>query len=131
VAREAFVSRPDRARSQFGMTLIEVLVALAIVAITLTAGIKAAGGLTLNAQRMSDLTMAQWCAENQLLSLKLGRIYPPVGDSDFSCEQLDHTFHGHMKVRPAPNINFRQVAITLKDDEDQPIIRLSTVVSRF
>ena len=50
------------------MTLIEVLVALAIVAITLSAGIKAAGGLTLNAQRMSDLVLAQGCAENQITS---------------------------------------------------------------
>ena len=48
------------------MTLIEVLVALAIVAVTLSAGIKAAGGLTLNAQRMSDLVLAQGCAENQI-----------------------------------------------------------------
>ncbi|WP_442775048.1 type II secretion system protein, partial [Sphaerotilus montanus] len=38
---------------QRGLTLIEVLVALAIVAITLAAGIKAAGALTGNTQRLA------------------------------------------------------------------------------
>ncbi|MGQ0599676.1 type II secretion system minor pseudopilin GspI [Aquabacterium sp.] len=114
-----------------GMTLIEVLVALAIVAITLSAGIKAAGGLTLNAQRMSDLTLAQWCAENQITSLKLAKIYPPVGDSDFSCQQLGRTFPGHMTVRPTPNLNFRRVDAQVMDEERQPIVKLSTVLPRF
>lgn len=116
---------------QRGMTLIEVLVALAIVAMTLSAGIKAAGGLTLNAQRMRDLTMAQWCAENQITALKLGKIYPPVGDSDFSCAQLGRTFPGHLTVRPTPNLNFRRVDAQVMDEQQQPIVKLSTVLPRF
>lgn len=114
-----------------GMTLIEVLVALAIVAITLSAGIKAAGGLTLNAQRMSDLTMGQWCAENQLMSLRLTKTYPPIGDSDFSCVQLGRTFPGHMVVRQSPNINIRVVTVKMTDEEKQPIVQFATVISRF
>ena len=38
-----------------GFTLIEVLVALAIVAITLGAGIKAAGSLTDNTARLAEV----------------------------------------------------------------------------
>lgn len=114
-----------------GMTLIEVLVALAIVAITLTAGIKAAGGLTVNAQRMSDLTSAQWCAENQLTAIRLGKLFPPVGDSDFTCSQLGRQLPGRMVVRPTPNINFRRVDAQVMDENQQTIVKLSTVVSRF
>jgi general secretion pathway protein I len=113
-----------------GMTLIEVLVALAILAFTLAAGIKAAGSLTMNAQRMADLTSAQWCAENHLLQLKLGRVYPSVGDSDFACQQLGRRFKGHMTVRPTPNVNFRRVDVQLFDDGQQPIVKISTVVPR-
>jgi general secretion pathway protein I len=116
---------------QLGMTLIEVLVALAIVAMTLSAGIKAAGGLTLNAQRMRDLNMAQWCADNQITALKLGKIYPPVGDSSFSCVQLGRTFPGHLAVRPTPNPNFRRVDAQVMDEQQQPIVKLSTVLARF
>ena len=50
-----------------GFTLIEVLVALAIVAVTLGAGIKAAGALTQNTERVALISMAQWCAENELV----------------------------------------------------------------
>lgn len=113
-----------------GMTLIEVLVALAIVAITLTAGIKAAGGLTVNAQRMIDLTVGQWCAENQLMSLRLGRVFPPVGDSDFSCQQMGRVLPGKMVVRPTPNQNFRRVDAQVLDEQEQPIVKISTVLPR-
>src|SRR5204862_5250089 len=54
-----------------GFTLIEVMVALAIVAITLGAGIKAAGALADNAARLTDVSLAQWCADNELTGLRL------------------------------------------------------------
>ncbi len=114
-----------------GMTLIEVLVALAIVAITLSAGIKAAGGLTLNAQRMADLTVAQWCAENELTDLRLAKIFPPVGDTDFTCKQLGRELPGHMAIRPTPNANFRRVDAQVMDESEQPIVKLSTILPRF
>lgn len=114
-----------------GMTLIEVLVALAVVAITLAAGFKAAGGLTVNAQRLSDLTMGQWCAENQLVSLKLYATWPSVGDSDFQCRQLGRDLLGSMQVKGTPNPNFRKVDAVVYDENRQVIVRVSTVVPRF
>lgn len=118
-------------RPSLGMTLIEVLVALAIVAITLSAGIKAAGGLGVNAQRMTDLTLAQMCAENQLTAMKLSRLFPPVGDSDFTCQQMGRTLPGRLVVRPTPNLNFRRVDAQVLDEANQPIVRLSTILPRF
>ena len=112
------------------MTLIEVLVALAIVAVTLSAGIKAAGGLTLNAQRMSDLVLAQGCAENQITALKLSQTFPAVGDSDFSCQQLGRQLPGRMTVRPTPNPTFRRVDAQVFDEAQLPIVKLSTVLPR-
>ena len=56
---------------QTGFTLIEVLVALGIVAIALTAGLKATASLTRNAQRQSDAVLAQLCAENELIKQRL------------------------------------------------------------
>ncbi|OZA53984.1 MAG: type II secretion system protein GspI, partial [Acidovorax sp. 17-64-282] len=47
-----------------GFTLVEVLVALGIVAIALMAGLQATTALTRNAQRQSDIVLAQLCAEN-------------------------------------------------------------------
>ena len=114
-----------------GFTLIEVLVALAIVAVALGTGVKAAGALTGNAQRLADVSAAQWCADNQLTNLKLARQFPGVGDSEFSCQQLGRNFKGRLEVRPTPNPNFRRVDAKLADDNDQPLLTLSTVLPRY
>ncbi len=113
------------------MTLIEVLVALAVVAITLATGFKAAGGLTVNAQRLNDLTLGQWCAENQLVTLKLYATWPSVGDSDFQCRQLGRDLQGSMQVKATPNPNFRKVDAVVYDENRQVIVRVSTVAPRF
>ena len=119
------------ARTTHGFTLIEVLVALAIVAVALGAGIKAAGALTNNAQRLADVSAAQWCADNQLVNLKLARQFPGTGDSDFACEQLGRSYKGQLRVRPTPNPNFRRVDAVVADDIDQPLLTLSTVLPRY
>jgi general secretion pathway protein I len=113
-----------------GFTLIEVLVALAIVAVTLGAGIKAAGALTNNAQRIFDVTAAQWCADNQLTGLKLADAFPGVGDIEFQCQQLGRSYPGRLVVRPTPNPNFRRVDAQVHDESGVPLITVSTVLPR-
>ena len=114
-----------------GFTLIEVLVALTIVAVTLGAGIKAAGALTGNAQRLADVTAAQWCADNQLTGLRLAKQFPSVGDGDFSCEQLGRNFQGKLIIRPTPNPNFRRVDAQIANDAGEPVLSLSTILGRY
>jgi len=116
---------------QRGMTLIEVLVALAIVAVTLSAGMKAAGSMTNSAQRLADVTAAQWCADNQLTALKLARQFPGIGEGEFACEQLGRSYRGQMVVRPTPNPNFRRVDAKVSDEAGLPILTLTTIVPRF
>ncbi len=53
--------------------------ALGIVAITLVAGLQATMALTNNAQRQADVLLAQVCAENELIRLRLSRQLPPMG----------------------------------------------------
>lgn len=114
-----------------GFTLIEVLVALAIVAVALGAGMKAAGALSGNAQRLAEVSAAQWCADNQLTELRLSRQFPGIGDSDFACEQLGRAYRGQMQVRPTPNPNFRRVDAIVVDDTGFRLVVLSTVLPRY
>jgi general secretion pathway protein I len=87
-------------RPAAGFTLLEVLVALAVTAIALGAGLRAAGVLTDNAARLSDVMAAQWCADNELTGLRLSRTFPGVGDADFACEQLGRSYTGKLVTRP-------------------------------
>ena len=123
--------RPLDVQNSPGFTLVEVLVALAIVAVALTAGMRAAGGVVEGARRLADVTAAQWCADNQLAALKLSRQFPGVGDADFSCEQLGRQYRGTLRTRPTPNPNFRRVDAVVRNADGQPLLTVTTVTSRL
>ncbi len=117
-------------RSGRGFTLVEVMVAVAVVAITLGAGLQAAGALTRNTQRLVDVTAAQWCADNRLTALRLTRQFPGLGRSEFECEQLGRRYLGAIEVSVTPNPNFRRVDARMTDTAGQPLLTLSTVLPR-
>jgi general secretion pathway protein I len=113
-----------------GFTLIEVLVALGIVAIALVAGLQATAALTNNAQRQSDVLLAHICAENELAKVRLARQMPNVGDSDQPCEQAGQAFQVKVTVSPTPNPTFRRVDAQVLSGA-YPVLRLSTIVGRY
>lgn len=118
-------------RLRQGFTLIEVMVALAIVAVTLGAGIKAAGALADNSQRMVEVTSAQWCADNQLTELWLARnVFQMPTDSDFECEQLGIVYKGKLTLRRTPNPNFLRADAQIFNEDGRSVLTLSTVLGR-
>lgn len=115
---------------QRGFTLIEVLVALGIVAIALVAGLQATTALTNNAQRQSDVLLAHICAENEMVKVRLSRQMPGVGETIVPCEQAGHAFSVNVAVMPTPNPSFRRVDAQVMDGTIS-VLRLSTVVGRW
>ena len=110
-----------------GFTLIEVLVALGIVALALMTGLKATQALTHSAQRQSDVLWAQLCADNALNGLRLSRQLPGVGDSSMTCVQAQQTLRVQLSVRPTPNPSFRRVDAQVWS-QATPILRVTTVL---
>ncbi len=98
-----------------GFTLLEVLVALAVVAIALLAAMRAAGSVGDNATRYRHAVLAEQCAQNLLIEQRLRKVFPPVGTSTGSCTQAGVTFTLEQNVLPTPNPNFRRVQVTVLD----------------
>lgn len=120
----------SRVAHSWGFTLIEVLVALSIVAVALAAGTQAMQALTSNAARQSDVLLGQLCAENELVKIRLSRQLPSVGDSTMACEQAGRVLQVAVSVRPTPNPQFRRVDAKVSDGAS-PILQLSTVVTQY
>jgi general secretion pathway protein I len=114
-----------------GFTLIEVMVALTIVAIALAAGSRAASSVVDTSQRLSDVVLAQWCADNQLTELRLIDQLPPVGKTPFACTQLGRDFKGSINVQPTPNPSFRRVDAVIADANGRQLLTISTVMSHI
>lgn len=117
-----------------GFTLIEVLVALAVIAITLAAGLQATGALTRAAARQSDQWLAQICAENELTRLRLLRQLPGTGDSQVACVQAGRPMQVMVSVLPTPNPNFRRIEAVVQGNVDGQSVRLlaiSTILGRY
>jgi len=117
-------------RRALGFTLVEVLVALAIVAIALAAGLQATAALTNNALRQSSVLLAQLCAENELVRIRLARQMPGVGTQRVACRQGNADFEVAVTVAPTPNPSFLRVDAQVFETTG-PVLRLSTVVGRF
>lgn len=121
---------PRRRALERGFTLIEVLVAVGIVGVALLAGLQATSALTRNAQRQADVTLAQLCAQNELVRLRLMSQMPPIGDSTLACLQAGRELQIRLSVRPTPNPSFRRVDAQVFA-EAMPIVRVSTIVGRY
>jgi general secretion pathway protein I len=117
-------------RTRRGFTLIEVLVALGIVAIALTAGVKATASLNRNAQRQSDVMLAQLCADNDLIRLRLARQMPSIGEATSTCEQAGQALTVVTVVRPTPNPNFVRVQSRVLRDAES-LLQVSTIMGRY
>lgn len=114
-----------------GFTLVEVLVALAIVAIALMAGLQATSALTRNAIRQTDVVLAHLCAENELAKVRLTSQMPAIGDARLTCEQAGQAYPVVVTVSPTPNPQFHRVDAQVFDAQQLPVLKLSTIVGRY
>ena len=100
-------------RQRRGFTLVEVMVALTVLAVALTAGYRALGQSTNNMDLLKRRALAQWVAQNQLAALQLDRGGAVVVDG--TARQADVDFTWHVTLSATPNAAFRRAEIAVAD----------------
>jgi general secretion pathway protein I len=75
--------------SHRGFTLIEILVSLAVIAISLGAIISTSGSHAQQATYLKQKTIAHWVAMNEITKLQVENIFPSIGDKKGSTEMAN------------------------------------------
>jgi len=109
-----------------GFTLLEVLVALAIVALGLMAAFGQLSQTAGTATRLRDKTFAHWVARDRLTELRLLREFPPIGNRSGEVEFADVTWKYTLRVTATPRTDVRRVEVDIAF-ASQPEQRLTTL----
>ncbi len=119
-------------RRQRGFTLLEVIVALAVIAFALSAAVSAVSGNTRNAAGLQQRTYAHWVAMNQMAELHVSRLWPNTRTTRGSSLMARHEWYWSMKVSTTADKNVRRVDITVRADEgdESPLVTLTGFVGR-
>ncbi len=112
---------------QTGFTLLEVLVALTIVAVALGAIIRATGQSTGNLVYVRDKIVASWVAENRIAEAILAEEWPPLGTQSGSEEMMgqDWNWDVTVSVTADPDLRRLDVSVSHVDATGSPLVTLS------
>lgn len=113
-------------RLQTGFTLFEVMIALAIIAIALTAALRAANLGTDSAIELRTRTLAGWVAQNRMAEHAAVGDWPGIGTYSGIENQAGTDFIWRETVSATPGANFRrlEIDIFLKSDTTHRLNKL-------
>jgi general secretion pathway protein I len=97
-------------RRERGFTLVEVLVALAILGVALTAALRATAAATDSVAEFRQRLLAGWVAENRLAEYSFG-LWPEPGEQEGIAEQAGTRFRWKESVTPTANPVLRRVDV--------------------
>jgi general secretion pathway protein I len=97
-----------------GFTLIEVLVALAIVAIGMAAVLEALTSSANTAVFLQDKTFADWVALNRIETLRLSGNFPATGTSSDHLDYAGRSWEWQQKVTTTQIPDVREIEIDVR-----------------
>jgi general secretion pathway protein I len=115
-----------------GFTLVEILIAIAILAVALAATTRAAGLSTDSALQTRQRLLATWAAENRVAELRARLSFPDPGTTKFSVTQGGLALSVEETVTTTANPTMRKVDVAVSDarDTNRVLTRLTAYVAQ-
>ncbi|GAB2887266.1 hypothetical protein GCM10027046_14420 [Uliginosibacterium flavum] len=119
-------------RGSSGFTLLEVVIALAIISLALGAAIRASGFGADKGYELQQRTLAGWVVSNVTNELMATRSFPEMGALDGKATQGKFAFVWRQETGPTPNLSFRRVEIKVfsADKPDDVLAHQVSYVAR-
>lgn len=117
---------------QRGFSLIEVLVAMVVLAAALTAVIQSTTAASASQQRLAESSVARWVASNQIALLRAAPGWPELGLDQGSTQMAQRTWYWRRSVSATAEPDMRRIDVQVYSDaqQEQPVVRLSGFVGR-
>ncbi|TAK75189.1 MAG: type II secretion system protein GspI [Gammaproteobacteria bacterium] len=122
-------------RCTSGLTLIEVLIALAIVGIAMTAIIKAASQSIRGTTYLQDKTIAMWVGSQVLNEARVGILVLPKGETlKQTTRMLNRDWHWQAQQEETADERIKKIQVDVygEEEEDQnetPIVSLESYIN--
>ena len=115
-----------------GFTLVEILIAVAILAIALAATTRAASLATDGALETRQRLLATWAAQNRVAEIRARRLFPAVAATRLTTEEAGLALVIDEAVTETPNVAIRRVdlAVAAAADPARTLSRLTAYVSQ-
>ena len=109
-----------------GFTLVEVMVALAIIAIALTAVAAKMGRMADTSNAMRERTYASWIAQNKITEMRLANVLPEVSSTSGEIDFANTNWEWRAVVSESGIENLYRVDVTITYPGTDDVIRSVT-----
>lgn len=103
-----------------GMTLLEVLVAMTLFSIAALALLKTNAQQTRSTGWLEEKTLANWVAENQMVQLRLEKVWPAVHWTSGTTEMAGRTWYWRWRGIETGQSNTRLLEVEVSLTERKP-----------
>ncbi len=110
-----------------GFTLVEVLIALTVVAVGLGAAVAVVNQGVYNAYNLQEKTLASWVAENKLAEIRAAAAIPDFDEADGDSELAGRYWRWQVEVQETGVENVTRIEISVATEEE-PDIELTRLI---